>query len=154
MPPRLSAAEKGKGRAKRAGASGGGGEEDAVPLASLIARLTRADLEALLLSHEEDLPELREEVSAKLQPEQVRSRDDHATPRAWPPWRVRALPLRPLRKGASVSARTASQGCTRRGRAAAARMRPAGACRRAARRRRLLQRKHWFKGAGFEHAWR
>jgi hypothetical protein len=109
MPPRLSAAEKGKGRAKRAGASGGGGEEDAVPLASLIARLTRADLEALLLSHEEDLPELREEVSAKLQPEQVRSRDDHATPRAWPPWRVRALPLRPLRKGASVSARTASQ---------------------------------------------
>jgi hypothetical protein len=81
MPPRLSAAEKGKGRAKRAGGGGGGGagrggggEDDEVPLASLVARLTRADLEALLLSHEEDLPELREEVNAKLQPAQVRTR--------------------------------------------------------------------------------
>jgi hypothetical protein len=78
MPPRLSAAEKGKGRAKRAGgggggAGGGGGDDDEVPLASLVARPTRADLEALLLSHEEDLPELREEVNAKLQPAQVRT---------------------------------------------------------------------------------
>jgi hypothetical protein len=99
MPPRLSAAEKGKGRAKR---GGGGGGDDEVPLASLVARLTRADLEALLLSHEEERPELREEVNAKLQPAQVR----HERAQRQPQRRVRALPCRcgDVRKAARFGA--------------------------------------------------
>jgi hypothetical protein len=69
MPPRASAAEKGKGPAKRGAKRGA---DDALSLADLLARCTRADLEALLLSHEDDLPDLQKEVEARLQPDQVR----------------------------------------------------------------------------------
>jgi len=48
------------------------GADDALSLADLLARCTRADLEALLLSHEDDLPDLQKEVEARLQPDQVR----------------------------------------------------------------------------------
>ena len=71
MPPRASAAEKGKGPAKRGAKRGA---DDALSLADLLARCTRADLEALLLEHEDDLPDLQKEVEARLQPEQVRVR--------------------------------------------------------------------------------
>ena len=69
MPPRASAAEKGKAPAKR-GAKRGAEEE--MTLADLLARCTRADLEALLLEHADDLPDLQGAVEAKLKPEQVR----------------------------------------------------------------------------------
>ncbi len=81
MPPRASAAEKGKGPAKRGAKRGA---DDALSLADLLARCTRADLEALLLSHEDDLPDLQKEVEARLQPDQVRVREGpifHATQR-------------------------------------------------------------------------
>lgn len=67
---RASAAEKGKGPAKKRGAKRGA--DDALSLAELLARCTRADLETLLLEHQDDLPDLQAAVEAKLQPEQVR----------------------------------------------------------------------------------
>ena len=70
MPPRATAAEKGKGKAgarKRAAA-----DDDELPLSLLLARCTRADLEALLLEHEGELRDLRTAVEAKLRPEQAR----------------------------------------------------------------------------------
>jgi len=69
---RASAAEIGKGPAKKRGAKRGA--DDALSLAELLARCTRADLEALLLEHQDDLPDLQAAVEAKLQPEQVRGR--------------------------------------------------------------------------------
>jgi hypothetical protein len=66
MPPKASAAEKGKGK------RGAGGKDEA-PLATLVARLHRVDLEALLLSYEATVPSMRADVTAKLQPEQARA---------------------------------------------------------------------------------
>jgi hypothetical protein len=66
MPPKASAAEKGKGK------RGAGGKDEA-PLATLVARLPRGDLEALLLSYEAAVPSMRADVTAKLQPEQARA---------------------------------------------------------------------------------
>ena len=68
MPP--GAVEKGKAPKKRGAKRGA--EDDSLSLADLLARCTRADLEALLLAHEDDLPGLRDEVEARLAPEQVR----------------------------------------------------------------------------------
>ena len=67
MPPKASAAEKGK---RKRGADG-----DVAPLATLLARLSRADLEALLLRAEPSVgpPALREQVMELLKPAQARS---------------------------------------------------------------------------------
>jgi hypothetical protein len=87
MPPRASAAEKGKGPAKRGAKRGA---DDTLSLADLLARCTRADLEALLLEHEDDLPDLLKEVEARLQPEQVRgARGPFFMPRSAAPARSR-----------------------------------------------------------------
>ena len=66
MPPRASGAEKGKAPAKRG--TKRGGADDSMSLADLLARCTRADLEALLLEHAKDLPGLQDAVEAKLNP--------------------------------------------------------------------------------------
>ena len=67
MPPRADKAPAKKRGAKR------GADDDTLSLADLVARCTRADLEALLLEHEDDLPDLRAAVEARLKPEQVRA---------------------------------------------------------------------------------
>ena len=66
MPPKASAAEKGK---RKRGAEG-----DVAPLATLLARLSRADLEALLLRAEPSVgpPALREQVLELLAPAKAR----------------------------------------------------------------------------------
>ena len=75
MAPRATAAEKGKGAAQAGGRKRAAAEDDELPLPALLARCTRADLEALLLQHEDDLPDLRAAVEAKLRPEQARRRN-------------------------------------------------------------------------------
>jgi len=62
-----TAAAKGKGAASKPLKR----RTDEAPLATLVARLPRADLEALLLSLEEQV-DLRSAIEAKLEPEQVR----------------------------------------------------------------------------------
>ncbi len=63
MPP--TAAQKGKGKRKR--------DDEAVPpFATLLARLSRAQLETLLLGVEGAVPTLRDQVLELLQPEEVR----------------------------------------------------------------------------------
>ena len=77
MPPRADKAAA-KKRAAR--------DNDTLSLRDLVARCTRADLEALLLQHEDDLHDLRAEVEARLKPEQVRARGNaHAHRRALSP---------------------------------------------------------------------
>jgi hypothetical protein len=98
MPPRADKAAA-KKRAAR--------DNDTLSLRDLVARCTRADLEALLLQHEDDLPDLRAEVEARLKPEQVRARGG-AHRRALSPRRApRALCARapPLRARAPPSKR-------------------------------------------------
>jgi hypothetical protein len=67
LPRRATAAEKGKGKRGAESLGGAPFASDAVPLASLVARLSRSQLQALLLRHESELPRLRDEVTAQLE---------------------------------------------------------------------------------------